>query len=329
MARLARQPALGLAGVLLVVPVAVLLGAGLGSLERSLLVLGPYSTFALPVIAMVAFWWEDRPGTTLRAPLLGLSDTLLVAACGVVLTIAAQALVSHAFPATMALGGAIFTVMLQLTLVAEGAPLRRLARVPGGLAALAVAWVGGIAIYEATVPTGLLGAGELGSALVCVGEVQVVVYVVLQGRPFAVIGRPAVRRAVANVVVVACGCLADVGLAVGVGLAPLTIAAAAGSVVAGGLVVGMLFEGWLDSAALSLVAVGAVSAVLYIGLQRVADSAGWTRAEPEAWTAYAALNAIGAGVILHVGIGRRWPFSRPARPAPARTPVRRAPRARA
>ncbi len=27
----------------------------------------------------------------------------------------------------------------------------------------------------------------------------------------------------------------------------------------------------------------------------------------------ASLNAIGVGVILHVGIGRRWPFGRPAR----------------
>src|SRR4051794_4476840 len=63
----ARQPALGLAGLLLVAPVAVLLGVGAGSLQASLRVLGPLSTFALPVVAMIAFWWEDWPGTQLHA----------------------------------------------------------------------------------------------------------------------------------------------------------------------------------------------------------------------------------------------------------------------
>src|SRR5436189_50092 len=65
----ARQPALGLAGLVLVVPVAVVLGAGAGGLEPSLRVLGPLSTFGLPVVAMIAFWWEDWPGTRLKAPL--------------------------------------------------------------------------------------------------------------------------------------------------------------------------------------------------------------------------------------------------------------------
>jgi hypothetical protein len=36
----------------------------------------------------------------------------------------------------------------------------------------------------------------------------------------------------------------------------------------------------------------------------------WTRAEPDEWIAFAGLNALGAGVILHVAIGRRWPFAR-------------------
>jgi hypothetical protein len=36
---------------------------------------------------------------------------------------------------------------------------------------------------------------------------------------------------------------------------------------------------------------------------------GWKRVEPEEFVAYAGLNAIGAGVILHVAVGRRWPFA--------------------
>ncbi len=57
----ARQPGLGLAGLLLVAPVAVLLGVGAGSLQASLRVIGPLSTFALPVVAMIAFWWRTGP----------------------------------------------------------------------------------------------------------------------------------------------------------------------------------------------------------------------------------------------------------------------------
>ena len=132
----------------------------------------PLATFAFPVVAMVAFWWGDWPGTRLRAPLLGISDTLLVLASGVALTIAGQAVVAHVdlagvfdpgapprhvptFPATMALGGAVFVAMLEADCsVAKGAPLRRLPAVPGGVAAIAIAWAAGVGLYEAVVATG-------------------------------------------------------------------------------------------------------------------------------------------------------------------------------
>jgi hypothetical protein len=329
-ARLARQPALGVAGITLVIPVALALGVGLGTPESSLLVLGPISTFALPVIAMIAFWWEGWPGTRLRAPLLGFIDTMLVVAGGVVLTIAAQAVVGHVdlrgvfdpdappshvptFPATMALGGATFVAMLQLTLVSERGPLRRLGRVPGGVAALAVAWAAGVTFYLLFV--GPLSGAEFGSILVFIGALQVTFYVVLRGWPFSQIHSRGTRLVVANVVLVAGGGLAHILLARLVDLQPATVAAVAGSVVAAGLVVGMLFEGSLDSLlapaearAANLAAMALVSGLLYIGLRALADAGSWTRAEPEEWTAYAGLNAIGAGVILHVAIGRRWPF---------------------
>ena len=54
----------------------------MGGPERSLLVLGPMSTFALPVIAMIALRWEDWPGTIVQPPLTGLVDTVLVAVGG-------------------------------------------------------------------------------------------------------------------------------------------------------------------------------------------------------------------------------------------------------
>jgi hypothetical protein len=52
-----------------------------------------------------------------------------------------------------------------------------------------------------------------------------------------------------------------------------------------------------------------VAAALYGALTALAHQANWTTATPEEWVAYAGLNAIGVGVILHVAIGRRWPFA--------------------
>ena len=323
-ARLARQPALGLAGLMLVIPVALLLGVAAGGTERSLLVLGPLSTFALPVIAMIAFWWDDWPGTMLQPAWSGWADTVLVVLGGVVLTIAGQAIVEHVdlrgvfdpaaaashaptFPATMPLAGAIFVAMLQLTLVSEGWPLRRLNRLQAGIAALAVACATGLVLYLTLVRHGPLAPGEFGAILVCVGALQVVFYVVLRGWPFAGIASRATRLVSANAAVIAGGGLACLALTHLANLQPSAISAVAGSVVASGLIVGMLFEGWLDAAA-AIAAVAVVAALLYISLRAYAHAVGWTRAEPDEWIAYAGLNAIGAGVILHVAIGRRWPF---------------------
>jgi hypothetical protein len=332
--RLARQPTLGLAGVTLVIPVALVLGVGLGSAEHSLVVLGPMSTFALPVIAMIAFWWEDWPGTMLRPPLSGLANTVLVVVGGVVLTIAGQAVVAHVdlrgvfdptpapvhaptFPATMPLAGVIFVAMLELTLVGEGWPLRRLDRLAAGVVALAAAWAAGIVLYLALVAHhGPVSGGEFGAVLVCIGALQVSFYVALRGWPFSGIGSRAVRLISANVVVIGGGSLAYLALAHAANVQDPTISALAGSVVASGLIVGMLFEGWLDSllsagrARLAdLSAVATVAALLYVALRAYADAVGWARAQPEEWIAYAGLNAIGAGVILHVAVGRRWPFA--------------------
>ena len=44
-------------------------------------------------------------------------------------------------------------------------------------------------------------------------------------------------------------------------------------------------------------------------MEAYADSVHWTRATPDEWITTAALSFIGAGIILHVGIGLRWPFA--------------------
>src|SRR5690349_5700500 len=80
------QPRLGVVGLSLVVPIAALLALGWGGAEGSVVVLGPIVTYALPVVVMIAFWWEDWPGTRLRASLSGWANTVLIVVGGVVLT---------------------------------------------------------------------------------------------------------------------------------------------------------------------------------------------------------------------------------------------------
>jgi hypothetical protein len=71
------QPLFGLAGLTFLVPVSFVLAFGVGGPVTSLEILAPLTTFALPVIATIAFWWEDWPGSTLRAGWSGLTDTLV------------------------------------------------------------------------------------------------------------------------------------------------------------------------------------------------------------------------------------------------------------
>lgn len=91
--RTAAQPALGLAGLLLVVPLAALIAVGAGGADSSVVVLGPLATFALPAIALVGFWWENWPGSRLRPGWSGLLDTVLITLAAVLLTMLGQSLV--------------------------------------------------------------------------------------------------------------------------------------------------------------------------------------------------------------------------------------------
>jgi len=50
-----------------VIPIAVALAVAAGGADGSVLVLGPLVTYALPLVAMMAFWWEDwREGVPLN-----------------------------------------------------------------------------------------------------------------------------------------------------------------------------------------------------------------------------------------------------------------------
>jgi hypothetical protein len=96
---------------------------------------------------------------------------------------------------------------------------------------------------------------------------------------------------------------------------PDAIGAVCGSVISGVLIVAMLFEGWPatrlppgPARAVTLALAALVALALNRALAGYADGVAWVRATPNDWVSTAALSFIGAGIILHVGIGLRWPL---------------------
>lgn len=301
----AGQPRRGLIGLAFVLPVAVLLAAGTGGPAASLEAIGTPVTFALPVVAMIAFWWHDWPGTLLRGPWAGLYDTAIVAAGGLVLAAVGRGVVP------LAVG--IFGLMLQLTLVGEGWPLRGLGRITSGVAALVVCWVVGLAAYLLVVGSGLVDGANYASWFAALGVAQMIGYVVLRGWPFARIRRRAVRLPVAYAAVVAVGWGAYL-LASGLGWQPGRIGAVAGAAIAAVLVVSMLFEAWpaihltpLPGRVVALALVVALTAALAWTLPLVASATGVPNRMVDGWATHATLNALSLAVILHVAVWRRWP----------------------
>lgn len=347
------QPAIGLAGLTFLVPLFFVLAFGVGGPVASLQVLAPLTTFALPVVATIAFWWEDWPGSTLRAGWSGLTDTVIVMAAAVGFTLLGQAVVAGfdlstlfdpspgaghvtTFPHTLNVGAGVFTVFLQLTLVCEGWPFRRLGRFTSGLAALAVAWAVGVGAYLLLVhldtvprdglrdPGGPVESAVYGAWFTALGAWQMVFFVVLRGWPFTVLRRRAVRLPAANLVVLACASATYLLLRHALGLPVRQVTAACGCGIAAILVVAMLFDRWpwmhvsVVPGRTGVVAVSiAVAGLMYWALSSYASTVAWGRSHPEDWVAHCALNAVAMGVILHVAIWRRWPVIIDLRGTPA------------
>jgi hypothetical protein len=288
-----RQPGLGLAGLALVIPTSLLLAFGAGGAEPSLRVLGPLVTFALPAVAMIAFWWNRWPGSLLRPGWSGLLDTVLIALAAVLLSAAGRLVTGPDFEDSMRLAAAAFVAMLQLTLVCDRWPLRGLPALPGGLAALATAWGLALITYVADVP---------GTLLLLIAVWQAWLFIAWSG--WLLTG----HLLLSNAVVLGGAGLTYLALT---GVRPAVIAPAAGSFIAAALVIGVLFEGWLSSYAVALVAVVALAAAMDWALGAYAGSLAWNTGSAHDWVAHAELNAIGVSVIAHVAIGRRWPFQEP------------------
>lgn len=334
-------------GLLLVVPVAVLLAIGAGG-NGSVRVLAPLVTFSPPLVVMIAFWWEDWPGTRLRSSWAGWADTALIVAGAIVLTAAGQTLAgrldlaalfdptpgpSHVptFPATMPLAGLAFVATLEITLVGEGWPLRRLHPLVGGPLVVAIAWAVAIAGYVFVVQVespagsdviardGPVPGAVLGAVLVLIGAWQVLFFVVWRGWPFMTVESRAARLTIAHVTVIGGGIVSYLVLRELLGLAPSRIAALSGCFIAAGLLFGMLFEGWLGNLgpaaerAVLLLATVALAALLAVALQAIANRAmHLTPRAADDWVGHATLNALAVAIILHVAVGRRWPFPPPA-----------------
>lgn len=342
----ARQPWLGLAGLLLLVlPIAAALAFALDGPARSVAVIGPLVTFSLVPTAIVAFWWNDWPGTAL-APrwLSGWLNTAFIVAAGVGLTFLGQLTAGGVdprgvfdpnpgpghlptFPATLPIAGTAFTAMLQFTLVTEGWPLRKLPRVPAGLLAGAVAWGAALLVYYFVVDvrppaatglhteTGPMSAAALGALTVTVGAWQTWLYVTWRGWPFNLVRRRWLRLLLANATVIVGGWATYTLIHLAV--SPQRIIAGAAAVIAAALVVSMLFENavrphitavldkWL-----SVTAVAALAVVLYVVLTAYARTVDLGRVEESGFVVHACLNALAFSVIAHVAVGRRWPFAR-------------------
>jgi hypothetical protein len=328
------QPLLGLLGLVVIVPLFFVLTFAAAGPETSLEVLLPLTTFGLPIIAMIAFWWEDWPGTTLRPGWSGLTDTLIVVVGAIVLTILGQAIARRVdlagifesqpgaghfstFSATLPLAVGVFTAMLQLTMVNEGWPLRQLGRVWSGLVALVVCWVIGAVAYVLLVrPPETISGGVYGAQLAVLGVWQLLFFVVLRGWPFSTIKKRRYRLPTSNLVVIICAAGTYQILFHGVGLTPSQISSIAGSVIAAVLFVGMLFEAWpanrlspLPGRTCGLILIAIIAIALHLGLSAYARQVHWLRATPDDWVTYATLNGLGIGIILHVAVWRRWPIA--------------------
>ncbi|MGD0699029.1 MAG: molybdopterin cofactor-binding domain-containing protein [Trebonia sp.] len=345
--RLASQPWSGLGGLLLTAVVFFALALGTGSTATALLILGPISAFALPAVAMIAFWWNDWPGSRLSVPWTGLIDTALFIAAAIAATIAGQAIVERpdvlavfetasapaTFPATLPLAGGAFTAMLQLTLPCERWPLGGIGRLRSGVAALALSWALGTGAYFLFVnldavpaagraaaglhnPGGPIPAADFGSALIAVGVWQALFFIALRGWPVNTITRRPKRLIAGNILVIGPGALTYLLLRDIAHWQPDAISAACGCVLAAVLVVGMLFEGWpaaqLPAAPgrlLTLALTALVAVALDRALATYANTVTWIRATPDDWVTTAALSFLGVGIISHVAVGLRWPFT--------------------
>ena len=182
--------------------------------------------------------------------------------------------------------------------------------------ALAIAWAVALVLYFALADV----RSELGAVLVLIGAWQVLFYVAWRGWPFSAIADAAAAIDVrATSVVIASGILTYLVVHEVAGVSPGTARSARGVLRRGRparrhAVRGLARPGrdrWWPRLR------SPRSLAFALHARRRAACTSRARARDE-WVAHVGLNAIGVSIILHVAIGRRWPFAQglaAARPA--------------
>jgi hypothetical protein len=345
------QPWTGTVGLVIVLGVAAVLGIAPG-LPRSLEIIGPASTFCLPVLAIAALWWKGWPFARLPRLAGGLATLGLIVASGIVLTGVGQAVTGNlqpghlfgtaseaaaghmvTFPFTVPLAAFVFVTMLQLTFVCRQWPFQQLPASASGFAALAASWAVGLAGYWLLAnwdfvpaaarhaiglrnPGGPVNALDLVGILLCIVILQMTLFFLLEGYPVSLVKSQPLYLTVANVTTIGGGILLWWILNSGLGLSSPQVSEVAGVIVAGTLIAGLLFEGWparlaghpVWSRLMLLGTAGAVAVAAGLALRAISLTATWTGDPPQLWVAVTGLNFIGAFVIVHAAVFRRWPL---------------------
>ncbi|HEY5855347.1 MAG TPA: hypothetical protein VIW24_15185 [Aldersonia sp.] len=274
------QPWLGLAGSLVIVAywAVVMLAPGP---QRMLEITGAWSIFALPVLGVLALWWNGWPVARWHPAAAGTVLTLATIVGGAAACLLGQGVVGRfdpahlfgapdeaalghlvSFPFTAPLAACVFVVFLQLTFVCRKWPLDRLGPVAGGIGAFAASWVLGTAAYyllatwEPTVPAparaglglhnpiGAVNALDLMAILLCIAAWQMVVFFLLDGHPVAKLRSTPVYLVVANTTTLAGGVLTWIVLHNIAGQPGTRIGELCAVIITGTLVTGLLFEQW-------------------------------------------------------------------------------------
>jgi hypothetical protein len=275
------QPLVGVLGLLIVAVVFALLST-VWSPQTSLVVLGPISTFALPVLVVSAIWWGGWPFARFGRSASGLGNTVMIAAAGVILTGVGLLIVGHfsvqgifssnaaklnsngvltTFPFTIPIAATVFVTMLQLTFVSNKWPLHRVRTVSSGISAFVFSWVVGTAIYFLvtnwnSVPAaartalgirngiGPMNAIDFTALLLCIVVYQMSFFVLFRGWPFTGIKSEGARLVASHMATIGGGWITFFVLLDGFKWQDPVIVGACGSIIGSIFLVGMLFETW-------------------------------------------------------------------------------------
>lgn len=278
---LGRQPGVGAAGLLVVTGLLVLLGM-VWSPQTSLVILGPISTFWLPVLVVSALWWAGWPFAKSGRRVAGPANTIMFVAAAIVLTGVGLLVVGHlnihgmfsanaaqqnakgvltTFPFTVPLAAAIFVSMLQLTFVSGKWPLHKMRPIPSGIAALVLSWAIGIAAYylatdwNAVPPAarsalglrngvGPMNAIDFTALLLCIVVFQMTFFVLFRGWPFTGIKHAGARLGASHIATIGGGWITFFVLLDGFAWKDPVIIGACGCIIAAIFVEAMLFETW-------------------------------------------------------------------------------------